>query len=92
MSACRDCRFFKPLKEKSAIGECVHPYSHGITRHHLDSSCSFYRSVKWRGCFVSFPKCVAIVLFYLLDLPVYFLFGKTLYKKAQGKEKPNADR
>ena len=87
MSACRDCRFFKPLEEKHAIGKCVHPYSHGITRHYLDIGCTFFRSTKWRGCLVAFPKGVAIVLFYLLDLLVYFVFGKTLYKRTQGKEK-----
>lgn len=91
MSACRDCRFFKTFVENSSRGECVHPYSHGITRHYLDSSCSFYRSVKWRGCLVAFPKGVAIVLFYLIDLIVYFIFGKTLYKKADRNGTPNAD-
>lgn len=89
MSVCRDCKFFKPYEEKSARGTCVHPYSHGITRHYLDSGCSFCRSTKWRGCLVAFPKGVAIVLFYLLDLLVYFVFGKTLYKRTQGKDKTN---
>ena len=83
MSDCRDCRFFKPLEEKHAIGECVHPYSHGVTRHYLDTGCTFFRSTKWRGCLVAFPKGVAIVLFCLLDLLVYFIFGKTLYKKKE---------
>lgn len=86
MSACRDCRFFKPYEEKSARGTCCHPWVDNVPRHYLDSACSFYRSTKWRGCLCAFPNGVAIVLFYLLDLLVYFVFGKSLYKKTIKKE------
>lgn len=93
MSFCRDCRFFKPFVENGSRGECVHPYSHGITRHYLDISCVFCRSTKWKGCLVAFPKGIAIAFVYLFDLFIaYLLFGKTLYKRTQGKETPDADR
>lgn len=88
MSCCKDCKFFKPYEEKSARGTCCHPWANNAPRHYLDSCCTLYRSTKWRGCLIAFPKGVAIAIFYLLDLLVYFVFGKTLYKRTQGKEKP----
>ena len=88
MRVCKECKFFDPFKDGAAMGTCRHPHGGGVMRHYLDNGCTFFRSAKWKGCLVSFPTAIAIVFFYLFDLLVYFVFGKTLYKRTQGKEKP----
>lgn len=92
MNVCKYCKFWEVCHgadgREAATGFCRHPDGNNELTHYL-SSCTFFRSVKWRGCLVAFPKGAAIVLFYLLDLLVYFIFGKTLYKRTQGKDKTN---
>lgn len=79
MRICKECKFFDPFKDNAAMGTCRHPHGGCMMRHYLDNGCTFCRSVKWKGCFVFF----AIVFFYLIDLLVYFVSGKTLYKKKE---------
>lgn len=88
MSRCRDCRFWEKNKDDYKPGVCRHPYYNGAKADYYEE-CILSRSTKWKGCLVAFPKGIAIAFVYLLDLIVYFVFGKTLYKRTQGKDKTN---
>lgn len=90
MRFCDNCKFWRKFQDTDRWGICKHPVKNGEAMFCLSRGCPHFRSTKWKGCLVAFPKGIAIAFVYLFDLLiVYFLFGKTLYKRTQGKDKTN---
>ena len=85
MSTCGDCKFWERDEGYTKAGKCLHPMCRS-TLMSSGESCPYLRSTEWRGCLISFPKTAIIVSVCLFDMLVYFIFGKTIYKKTYKKE------